>query len=286
MLALELNLTTRPLHARCLREACVLYVYLLTTKCKLRTGGVAKVVLQPAPVEAELTVGDICTYSYPFKKLQACPADAQPPTLSHCLIEDIHEALVSLAVLKGWDVAPLHKLHAEIVKCGYSFSGTSGRSVKNPSKTLSAAMAWRTNDYIDIGVLVQEGDSDTFIAVSSIGISLGLFESLLGSIVWVDDQTLRLFQGNQRDYWEIDTKSKLVKFHFARAEAGDGHGQFDLAKMYINGWIVEQDMENARYWLERSAAQDYTRATKLLQRISEGHESLESLADPIMNSKK
>lgn len=286
--SLEINLTMPPLQVRSIREASVLYVYLLTTKCKLHTGGVAKVVLQPAPVEAELTVGEICTYSYPLKNLQACPADAQPDTVSHCLIEDIHEALLSLAALKGWDDASLHKLHAEIVKRRYSFSGTSGRSIKNPSRKLSAAMAWRTNEYLDIGVLVMDakGGSEKFFTVSSIGISLGLFESLLGSVEWVDDQTLRLFQVNQRDYWEIDTESRLVKFHFARAEAGDAHGQFDLAKMYIDGWIVEQDLESALYWLKRSAAQGYTRATKLLQRISEAHESLESLADPIMNSKK
>jgi TPR repeat protein len=288
MLNLEIKLATRPFQARSIREASVLYVYLLTTKCKLHIGEVAKVVLHQAPVEAEVTVNNICTYSYPFKHLQACPADAQPYTISEFLIKDIHEALLSLAGLKGWDVTPFHNLHTEIVKRRYRFSGTSGRSTKNPSKQLSATMAWRTNEYIDIGVLVKNTKeaSEFFFTVTSIGISLGLFESLLGNIVWVDDKALRLFQENKRDYWEIDIESKAVKFYFARAEVGDAHGQFDLAKMYINGWIVEQDMESARLWLERSAAQGYTRATKVLQRISERHESLASLADPIMNSKK
>ena len=74
-----------------------------------------------------------------------------------------------------------------------------------------------------------------------------------------------------------------MEFHFPRADSGDAHGQFDLAKMYIDGWIVDQDIEQARKWLERSAEQGFPRAIKLLQRMNDG---TENLADPVMNSKK
>ncbi|WP_321864606.1 hypothetical protein [Pseudomonas paraveronii] len=87
-------------------------------------------------------------------------------------------------------------------------------------------------------VFLKKTDNNTpdeFFTARRIGISLGLFESLLGVVEWVDDQTIRLFQVNKRDYWEIDTTSKEVRFHFPRAESGDAHGQFDLGKMYVDG---------------------------------------------------
>jgi hypothetical protein len=285
LLTLEIAPSTDGLQAHSVREAAVLYIYLLSTKYKLPTGGVAKIILQRAPIEAEQTLTNVCTYSHSFKHLQKLPSDATEPTVRKSLIEDINEALLSLATLKNWDTDPIHKLHAEIVKRDYQFSGTSGRSLKNPSKTLTASAAWRTDQYINIGVLVQgaKNTPEEFFTVTRIGISLGLFESLLGAVEWVNDQTVRLFQANKRDYWEIDTGSREVTFHFPRAESGDPHGQFDLAKMYVDGWIVEQDFEQARRWLERSAAQGFSRATKLLQRMNDGDENL---ADPVMNSKK
>ncbi|WP_338522072.1 SEL1-like repeat protein [Pseudomonas batumici] len=285
LLTLEIASPTERLQAHSIREAAVLYVYLLATKCKLPAGGIAKIILQQAPVEAEQTLMDVCTYSHPFIHLDNLPEDATDSAIRQSLIEDINEALLSLAALKGWETDPIDKLYAEIIKRDYRFSGTAGRSQKNPSKSLTATAAWRTDQYINIGILVQgsKNTPDAFFTVTRIGISLGLFESLLGPVEWVNDQTVRLFQVNKRDYWEIDTASQTVEFHFPRAESGEAHGQYDLAKMYIDGWIVEQDFEQARRWLERSAAQGFSRAVKLLQRMSEGDENL---ADPVMNSKK
>lgn len=282
---LEIVPSTERLQAHCVREAAVLYIYLLTTKCKLLTGGIAKVILQQAPVEAEQTHTNVCSYAHPFTRLQSLPAGATDATIRQCLIDDINESLISLATLKGWDTDPIHKLHAEIVKRDYQFSGTSGRPLKNPSNTLTASAAWNTDQYINIGVLVQRS-KDTpheFFTATRIGISLGLFESLLGPVEWVNEKTVRLYQTNKRDYWEIDTSSREVIFHYPRAESNDAHGQFDLAKMYIDGWIVEQDLEQARLWLERAAAQGFSRAVKLLQRMNNDDENL---ADPVMNSKK
>ncbi|MFC6336098.1 hypothetical protein GIR22_00440 [Pseudomonas sp. CCM 7891] len=282
---LEIAAPTERLQAHSIREAAVLYVYLLATKCKLPADGIAKIILQQTPVEAEQTFTDVYTYSHPFKHLDNLAADAPDGAIRQALIEDINEALLSLAALKGWDTDPIHKLHAEIIKRNYQFSGTAGRSLKNPSKTLTATAAWRTDQYINIGVLVQGSKStpEVFFTATRIGIALGLFESLLGAVEWVNDQTVRLFLANKRDYWELDTTSKTVEFHFPRAESGDAHGQFDLAKMYVDGWIVEQDFEQARQWLERSAAQGFSRAVRLLQRMNDGDENL---ADPVMNSKK
>lgn len=51
--------------------------------------------------------------------------------------------------------------------------------------------------------------------------------------------------------------------------------------MYLDGWIVEQDISKAEEWLRKSAAQNFPKAVKLLQRIEAGEPDL---ADPLMNS--
>ena len=48
------------------------------------------------------------------------------------------------------------------------------------------------------------------------------------------------------------------------AEAGDPESQYYVALMYENGYGVEQDMEEAMKWYERSAEQGYEEAVNRL----------------------
>ncbi|MCL1853876.1 MAG: SEL1-like repeat protein, partial [Peptococcaceae bacterium] len=139
--------------------------------------------------------------------------------------------------------------------------------------------------YLNIGVTINEKDShaEKWIPIIRIGIGLGLFESLLGELMWQDNDTVLLYQKNKRDYWEIDTEKDTVVFHYPRAEKGDPHGQYDYAKMYIDGWLVAQDFDMAVQWLKKSAAQGFGRAVKLLNRIQAGEDIQ---ADPINSSLK
>jgi TPR repeat protein len=121
------------------------------------------------------------------------------------------------------------------------------------------------------------------VPIVSVTIALGLFETLCKKFLWVDNNTVRIVQKNMRDYWDVDIVQETSTFHYPRAENGDPHGQYDFAKMYIDGWLVEQDMEKAIMWLEKSAAQGFKRAIRLLERIKSGETNL---ADPYKNTKK
>jgi TPR repeat protein len=64
--------------------------------------------------------------------------------------------------------------------------------------------------------------------------------------------------------------NERLTFHFPRAEKGDAHGQYELAIMYLNGRTVERDAEQAVYWLEKSATQNFRRAVRLLEKLLAG----------------
>lgn len=280
---LDIEYPLGPVTPTCSREAAALYLYLIARKFKIPTGGIAKVILRQAPTVTEQTLLDISTYAHPLRHLDKLPPSASEEEARKALIDEITDALLALAELKGWDQEPIRKLHAEVIKRSYRFEGTAGKSAKNSTKTMTATAAWRSDQYLHIGVLLQGSNKtpECFIAATRIGISLGLFESLLGPLEWLDDETVRLFHGNKRDYWDISVTTQTAKFHFPRAESGNAHGQYDLAKMYLDGWIVEQDIAKAEEWLKKSATQNFPKAVKLLQRLEAGETDL---ADPLMNS--
>jgi TPR repeat protein len=59
-----------------------------------------------------------------------------------------------------------------------------------------------------------------------------------------------------------------VDFHFFRAESGDAHGQYDLAKMYLDGYLVDKNLDKALYWLKKAADQKFKRAQSLLENLT------------------
>jgi len=267
------------------REAAALYVHLLQGRFRIPTGDIEKIVLRQGPLAVDASRPGLCHYAHPFKHLDWPAADAAQGQGGKRLIDEVNDALLSLAMRMGWDTQALHALHEEVVRRAYRFDGSSGRALKNPSGTLSAIAAWQTDRYIHVGVRVTDVKAKTtrFAAATRIGIGLGLLETLLGPLYWSDDRHVRLFHRNKRDYWHIDTHSGNAQFHFPRAEAGDAHGQYDLARMYLDGWIVEQDNASAMRWLEKSAAQGFARAQTLLRRMDAGEGGL---ADPLKNSQR
>ena len=53
------------------------------------------------------------------------------------------------------------------------------------------------------------------------------------------------------------------------AELGDGAAQCQLAIEYRDGKHIDQDLEQALYWLQQSASNDYTEAHYLLSQFYE-----------------
>jgi TPR repeat protein len=200
-------------------------------------------------------------------------------------VNEMTEALIFLGEHYGWDIQRILALKAEIVRRNYKFYGAFGAYKSSPDRRNTAQVAWTTDDYINIGVNVKnkKNNNEIWVPIISVAIALGLFETLCKKFFWVDNNTVRIVQKNMRDYWDVDIVQGISTFHYPRAENGDAHGQYDFAKMYIDGWLVEQDMGKAVMWLEKSAAQGFKRAIRLLERIKSGETNL---ADPYKNTKK
>jgi TPR repeat protein len=80
------------------------------------------------------------------------------------------------------------------------------------------------------------------------------------------DRLSRKDEVNKRDYWIYRTDNNLLSFYFHRAESGQAHGQYELGKMYLNGWDKHSpDLQMAKYWLGKSAEQGYSRAVKIIE---------------------
>ena len=55
-----------------------------------------------------------------------------------------------------------------------------------------------------------------------------------------------------------------VGWYIMAAMQGDAAAQYHLARMYLNGFGIEQDDAKASYWYRRSAAKDYVPSVKVL----------------------
>lgn len=66
-----------------------------------------------------------------------------------------------------------------------------------------------------------------------------------------------------------ETVRKTVEFQKKRAEEGSSVAQYDLGLRYLKGDGVEKDEEAGRKWLEKSAKDGNTQASKKLKELNE-----------------
>ena len=62
--------------------------------------------------------------------------------------------------------------------------------------------------------------------------------------------------------------TKFIAWQHEQASNGVAHVQYDLAKRYLDGNGLQKNDTLGRYWLERSATQDYEPACTLLQKLA------------------
>lgn len=271
---------------KCVREVATLCLYLLQSgEVKINANGVGKVILVESGNFRINDSGAVMTCTHPLRHLNLITSDATDLDIKRAFIDETLDILVSMGSSRSWDVGAFDTLKKKIEQREFRFFGSLGRAKFNNSKQKSAVITWNTNDYINIGIDVKNktDHSVEWIKVISIGIGLGLFESICGMLEWENENTVRMYHTNKRDYWSVDVTSHAVTFHYPRAEGGDPHGQYDLARMYIDGWLVEKNTDTAKEWLLKSAAQGFGRAIKLLEQIQSGKGVP---PDPIKNSLK
>ena len=61
--------------------------------------------------------------------------------------------------------------------------------------------------------------------------------------------------------------ARLENLRFQAEKFGDKRAQFRLARMYLEGDVVDRDVDEARHWLELSSEQEYPDAVRLLAKL-------------------
>lgn len=180
----------------------------------------------------------------------------------------------------GWDREHCHRVHRKIAESGIVFDRFWGKAVR------SRKTGWRVQahvtyfDTIDLTLVVSDktGAVVRRKLIAKLGGTIASLWDAYGRLVWEDENRVRLYRRNGRDYWEYDLRSDEVRFCFPRAESGDPQGQYHLGRMYLEGTLVFADRQKALYWLQQSAKQGYKHAINLLKRLEQGEskEPLES----------
>ncbi len=130
-------------------------------------------------------------------------------------------------------------------------------------------MSYEKDVVLSLEVCDKQGDPLRKPRLATLPGTVGAITHACGKLQWLDNGHVRLWQENQRDYWDYDVEAGSASYHYPRAERGDPHGEYDLAQMYFKGYIVDQDEAQGLYWLRRSADHDFGRAKKLLKKLTD-----------------
>ena len=79
---------------------------------------------------------------------------------------------------------------------------------------------------------------------------------------------MQLWRRNRRDHGSYDLLSETVDFVYGPAQRGDPKGEYDLGRMYLDGFVVQKDPAAARHWISLSAAHGFERAKKHLEKLN------------------
>ncbi|WP_321785144.1 SEL1-like repeat protein [Burkholderia pyrrocinia] len=167
------------------------------------------------------------------------------------------------------DTYKFHLALNEVKKRNFIFCDVWGKKKWNKSRSLSADVEWHFSDKIKLHFLVSNKNEDVRrYFISSLAPGLGVLDFCLGGIKWIDNENVTLLQSNKRDYWQLDLKGGDVQFHYARAESGDAHGEYDLGMMYASGnSFLEKNFEKSLFWIELAAQKNFGRAIDQLKKM-------------------
>ncbi len=68
-------------------------------------------------------------------------------------------------------------------------------------------------------------------------------------------------------YFSDKNYAEALKWYTLSAEQGLAQAQFNLGLMYENGLSVQKDVNEARKWYQKSAAQEYSKSKQALERL-------------------
>jgi Sel1 repeat len=184
-------------------------------------------------------------------------------------LESIGECLAAYAVEYGWDTDHCAAVQQRIQNDGIVFDRWWGKPVghSQSGRSVRAHMSYYDVIRLSLGIFDRHKALLSQRFVVELPATIGAVYGACAKLEWVDENLVRMWQSNFRDYWDFQIDTNEITFHYPRAERGDPHGQYDLGNMYLDGYLVPRDRQQALLWLKRSADQGFSRAIQMLNSI-------------------
>ena len=84
----------------------------------------------------------------------------------------------------------------------------------------------------------------------------------------INDTPLRAYKGLAQAYYYLEDYENSYKYTLKAAKLEDAESQHNIGYMYETGIYVDKDIEKAKYWYEKSAAQGFPLAFDKLESLS------------------
>jgi hypothetical protein len=179
----------------------------------------------------------------------------------------LHAVLIRCANQFGWDRTPLDATRDRIIAEDFASGFFWKKPIASPDRKLKvqAFIQAGVKTFIELVFFDSKLAEQRRVKFSSISLGSGPAEFVLGRIEWIDNQTVKVLQENNRDFWTCSVEGHL-EFHFPRAENGNPQGIFDLGYMYYIGRYVLPDQKRALELIQLSAAAGYKHAQRFVAR--------------------
>jgi len=181
------------------------------------------------------------------------------------VLEIVCGVMCELGERFGWDIEQVKKTADFVTSSGFFYTGVFGKAKTSPNKQLKADIWVEYKQKIELFLRVFESSELKYQELFSIGdAGFPSLKESFSQLKWKDSSMLRIYAGNRRDYWEYSVGGR-PEFIYCREDRGDGHGEFILGKMYLEGRVVLRNEEKGRLLIRLSAEKGYFHATRFLQ---------------------
>jgi len=254
-----------------------MYEYHFMHNFKVQTDGISKVniILSPDSDDDRRCVELIDIVSvYRYFNVESYMTLSGHDKRMYCL-DLINESLMIVFEDKPAILSVIQSVYRRVRDDGCVLCACWGKPVASPDKTMTAQIYFELGETLDqyLRITGESGHDRLLWKMNPRSIDFGLLS-------WRDNATVHLYEigldrlsrnddANKRDYWIYRIDDDSLSFYFYRAESGQAHGQYELGKMYLNGWDKQSpDIKMAKYWLGKSAAQGYSRAVRMIESLN------------------
>jgi hypothetical protein len=212
------------------------------------------------PYEDGLQIGYVWE---PFD--QAGFLEGELPSQKRYYLDVLHSALLRTAEAEGWDSAPLHAAHEQVVRSNYEATFVWKKPVSSPDRQHKAQIAVQmTAAHSDFYLLISDRRANELQRVL-LARSAGEYpQQSFKMPTWIDDQTVHVGRCGAREYWECKLDGTST-FRSPKAETGDAQAIYALGKLYFEGGLLLQDETRGLGLIRQAAALGYKHALQFEQ---------------------